>query len=199
MKRFAEACDRNQTPILEVLKEILPDTGKVLEIGSGTGQHAAYFSRSLSHLVWQPSDLAEALPSIEAWREESSAPNLGPPIVIDLFGNNEALSRVDAIVCINVLHIVAWKGVERLFKIADSVLNPTGLIYFYGPYRYADRVLEPSNEAFDDWLRKNNPVSGIRDYSAVESLAEFNGFTLGGDRGMPSNNRSIWWVRRAPV
>jgi len=79
MKRFAEACGRNQTPILEVLKEILPDTGKVLEIGSGTGQHAAYFSRSLSHLVWQPSDLAEALPSIEAWREESCAPNLGPP------------------------------------------------------------------------------------------------------------------------
>ena len=199
MKRFAEACDRNQTPILEMLKEILPATGRVLEIGSGTGQHAAFFSRSLPHLVWQPSDLAEALPSIEAWREESCAKNLNSPIVIDLFGNNEALSRVDAIVCINVLHIVAWKGVERLFKIADSVLNPTGLIYFYGPYRYADRALEPSNEAFDDWLRKNNPVSGIRDYSAVESLAEFNGFTLGGDRGMPSNNRSIWWVRRAPV
>ena len=199
MKRFAEACDRNQAPILEVLKTILPDTGKVLEIGSGTGQHAAYFSRSLPNLTWQPSDLAEALPSIEAWREESCAKNLNSPIVIDLFGNNEALGRVDAIVCINVLHIVAWKGVERLFKIADSVLNPTGLIYFYGPYRYADRVLEPSNEAFDDWLRKNNPVSGIRDYSAVESLAESNSFTLGDDRPMPSNNRSIWWVRRAPV
>ena len=167
MKRFAEACDRNQAPILEVLKTILPDTGKVLEIGSGTGQHAAYFSRSLPNLTWQPSDLAEALPSIEAWREESCAKNLNSPIVIDLFGNNEALSRVDAIVCINVLHIVAWKGVERLFKIADSVLNPTGLIYFYGPYRYADRVLEPSNEAFDDWLRMNDPVSGIRDYSAA--------------------------------
>ena len=199
MKRFAKACDRNQAPILEVLKTILPDSGKVLEIGSGTGQHAAYFSRSLSNLSWQPSDLAEALPSIEAWREESFAKNLNSPIVIDLFGNNEALSKVDAIVCINVVHIVAWEGVKRLFKIANRILNPTGVIYFYGPYRYADRTLEPSNEAFDDWWRKNNPVSGIRDYSAVESLAESNSFTLGGDRPLPSNNRSSWWVRRAPV
>ena len=197
MKRFADACDRNQTPILEVLKEILPDAGKVLEIGSGTGQHAAYFSRSLPHLIWQPSDLAEALPSIEAWREESCAPNLDPPIVIDLLGNNEDLSRVDAIVCINVIHIVAWASVERLFNIAANVLNPKGILYFYGPYRYPDRMLEPSNVAFDRWLKEHNPVSGIRDYAAVESLAESNGFTLGGDRSMPSNNRSIWWVRQA--
>ena len=197
MKRFADACDRNQTPILEVLKEILPDAGKVLEIGSGTGQHAAYFSRSLSHLVWQPSDLAEALPSIEAWREESCAPNLGPAIVIDLLGNNEDLSRVDAIVCINVIHIVAWPAVERLFNIAANILNPKGILYFYGPYRYPDRTLEPSNVAFDLWLKERNPVSGIRDYAAVESLAESHGFTLGGDRSMPSNNRSIWWVRQA--
>jgi len=197
MKRFAEACDRNQAPILEVLKTILPDSGKVLEIGSGTGQHAAYFSRSLSNLSWQPSDLAEALPSIEAWREESFAKNLNSPIVIDLFGNNEALSKVDAIVCINVIHIVAWEGVKRLFKIANRILNSTGVIYFYGPYRYADRTLEPSNEAFDYWLTKNNPASGIRDYAAVESLAHHNGFSLGGDRSMPSNNRSIWWVRQS--
>ena len=196
MKRFAEACDRNQAPILEVLSTILPDTGKVLEIGSGTGQHATYFSRYLPNLTWQPSDLAEMLPSIKAWCEESSAKNLNAPIVIDLFDNNEALSRVDAIVCINVAHIVAWEGVKRLFKIADNILNPTGVIYFYGPYRYTNRPLEPSNEAFDEWLTKNNPVSGIRDYSAVESLAESNGFTLGGDKSMPSNNRSIWWVRR---
>jgi len=199
MKRFAEACDRNQTPILEVLKTILPDTGKVLEIGSGTGQHAAYFSRSLPHLVWQPSDLAEALPSIEAWREESRALNLNSPIVIDLLGNNDAPSRVDAIVCINVSHIVAWAGVERLFNIAANVLNPKGILYFYGPYRYPDRTLEPSNVAFDRWLKEHNPVSGIRDYAAVESLAESNSFALGGDRSMPSNNRSIWWVRQTAV
>ena len=180
-----------------MLKEILPDAGKVLEIGSGTGQHAAYFSRSLPHIVWQPSDLAGALPSIEAWREESCAPNLGPAIVIDLLGNNEDLSRVDAIVCINVIHIVAWAAVERLFNIAANVLDPKGILYFYGPYRYPDRTLEPSNVAFDLWLKERNPVSGIRDYAAVESLAKSNGFTLGGDRSMPSNNRSIWWVRQA--
>ncbi len=196
MKRFSEACNRNQAPILAVLKEVLPDTGRVLEIGSGTGQHAAYFSRSLPDLAWQPSDLAEALPSIEAWREESGAPNLNPPMVIDLLGNNDTPSRVDAIVCINTAHIVAWIGVERLFSIAANILEPKGVLYFYGPYRYPDHALEPSNVAFDRWLKEQNSVSGIRDYAAVESLAESNGFILGGDRSMPSNNRSIWWVRQ---
>ena len=196
MKRFSEACNRNQAPILAVLKEVLPDTGRVLEIGSGTGQHAAYFSRSLPDLAWQPSDLAEALPSIEAWREESGAPNLNPPMVIDLLGNNDTPSRVDAIVCINTAHIVAWTGVERLFNIAANILEPKGVLYFYGPYRYPDHALEPSNVAFDRWLKEQNSVSGIRDYAAVESLAESNGFILGGDRSMPSNNRSIWWVRQ---
>ena len=196
MKRFSEACNRNQAPILAVLKEVLPDTGRVLEIGSGTGQHAAYFSRSLPDLAWQPSDLAEALPSIEAWREESGAPNLNPPTVIDLLGNNDTPSRVDAIVCINTAHIVAWTGVERLFSIAANILEPKGVLYFYGPYRYPDHALEPSNVAFDRWLKEQNSVSGIRDYAAVESLAESNGFILGGDRSMPSNNRSIWWVRQ---
>ena len=199
MKRFAEACDRNQAPILAVLKEVMPDRGKVLEIGSGTGQHAAYFSHFLPSLTWQPSDLADALPSIEAWRKESCAPNLNSPIVIDLLGNNEDLSRVDAIVCINIVHIVAWTGVERLFSIAANILESKGVLYFYGPYRYPDRTLEPSNVAFDRWLKEHNPVSGIRDYPAVESLAESSGFTLGGDRSMPSNNRSIWWVRQTPV
>ncbi len=196
MKRFSEACNRNQAPILAVLKEVLPNTGRVLEIGSGTGQHAAYFSRSLPDLAWQPSDLAEALPSIEAWREESGAPNLNPPMVIDLLGNNDTPSRVDAIVCINTAHIVAWTGVERLFSIAANILEPKGVLYFYGPYRYPDHALEPSNVAFDRWLKEQNSVSGIRDYAAVESLAESNGFILGGDRSMPSNNRSIWWVRQ---
>ena len=132
MKRFAQACDRNQAPILAVLKEVLPNRGKVLEIGSGTGQHAAYFSHFLPNLTWQPSDLADAQPSIEAWRKESCAPNLNSPIVIDLLGNNEDLSRVDAIVCINVVHIVAWTGVERLFSIAANILESKVYCTFTG-------------------------------------------------------------------
>ena len=99
--------------------------------------------------------------------------------------------------CINVIHIVAWAAVEGLFNIAANILNPKGILYFYGPYSYPDRTLEPSNVAFDLWLKERNPESGIRDYAAVESLAKSNGFTLGGDRSMPSNNRSIWWVRQA--
>jgi SAM-dependent methyltransferase len=196
MKCFSEACDRNQDPILAVLKEILPGSGRVLEIGSGTGQHAAYFSRALPDLNWQPSDLADAHLSIKAWREESGAPNLRVPIVIDLLSDNGSPGVVDAIVCINTIHIVAWAGVERLFSLAESILKPHGVLYCYGPYRYGDRALEPSNVAFDHWLKAQNPVSGVRDYEVIKALAESTGFYLGGDISMPANNRSIWWVRR---
>ena len=195
MKCFAEACERNRDPILAVLREVLPQSGQVLEIASGTGQHAAYFSGALPGLRWQPSDLEGSLASIEAWREDSDAPNLSPPIVINLLGDIAPPDQVDAVVCINTVHIVAWQGVEQLFHLASKSLRPHGVLYLYGPYRYRDRALEPSNETFDSWLKTRDPMSGIRDYEAIEALAESTGFSLGGDRGMPANNRSIWWIR----
>ena len=144
MKRFADACDRNQAPILEVLKTILPDTGKVLEIGSGTGQHAAYFSHFLPNLTWQPSDLADALPSIEAWRKESCVPNLNSPIVIDLLGNNEDLSRVDAIVCINVAHIVAGQVLNVCSASPPTFSNPGVYCTFTGHTAIPTAHLNPA-------------------------------------------------------
>ncbi len=193
MKQHAPACDRNRDPILAILAEVLQDTRRVLEIGSGTGQHAAYFAQGLPHLTWQPSDLTENLASIDAWRAEAQAPNLLAPVALDLFAESWPVQAFDAVVCINTIHIVPWAAVERLFATVAARLPVDGVMYVYGPYRYPDRPLEPSNENFDAWLKQRDPRSGVRDFTAVDALARAAGLTLQGDRAMPANNRSIWW------
>jgi SAM-dependent methyltransferase len=198
MKQFSEACERNKEPILGVLRELLTVPGLVLEIGSGSGQHAAYFACQLPHLRWLPTDLSENLASIRAWAAESAAVNLLAPQALDLFADDWPLQEAQSVVCINTVHIVAWQGVQRLFVGVGRVLRPGGLLYVYGPYRYADRPLEPSNQQFDYWLKARDPVSGVRDFEAVDALARANGLQLGGDRAMPANNRSIWWTKNAP-
>lgn len=193
MKQFAPACERNKDAILAVLRDVLPANGTVLEIGSGSGQHAAYFAQYLPQLVWQPSDRAENLASIAAWAAEINAPNLRAPVVLDLFAPQWPLTQTDAIVCINTIHIVAWRGVENLFATAGRVLTPGGVLYVYGAYRYADEPLAPSNIEFDRWLKARDPASGIRDFAAVNALAIAAGLKLAGDVPMAANNRSIWW------
>lgn len=195
MKQFSPSCARNQEAILAVLQELLPTSGRVLEVGSGTGQHAAFFSERLPALCWQPTDLAPALPSIRAWAAGTSGANIREPVVLDLLRGPWPALTVDAVVCINTIHIVSWDGVARLFAGAASVLVPGGVLYAYGPYRYASRPLEPSNEAFDAWLKARDPLSGVRDFEAVDELARRHGLGLGGDRAMPANNRSLWWVK----
>jgi len=195
LKQFAPACERNRDPILAVLREVLPPSGRVLEIGSGTGQHAAYFAPRLAPLVWQPSDLADQIAGIEAWRVDAGSANLLSPVVLDLFSESWPVDRADAVVCINTIHIVAWSGVERLLHGVGRILGPGGVFYAYGPYRYQDRPLEPSNVAFDQWLRERDPESGVREFEAVDALAQSNGLRLAGDLAMPANNRSIWWVK----
>ena len=193
MKQMSTACERNRDPILAVLREVLPKSGLVLEIGSGSGQHAAYFAPRLPHLLWQPSDLAGTHDSIRAWAAEANARNLHAPLVLDLLAAPWPITHADAMVCINTVHIVAWAGVENLFAAAQRLLPPGGVLYVYGAYRYATRPLEPSNEEFDRWLKGRDPLSGVRDFEAVNRLAEQNGLKLAGDRAMPGNNRSIWW------
>ena len=195
MKQHAPSYERNKDAIVEVLREVLPRACTVLEIGSGTGQHAAYFAAQLPHLVWQPTDLSENLPSIRAWREEAAAPNLREPVELDLFARCWPVKRADAVVCINAIHIVAWDGVVNLVGGVGRLLRPGGVFYVYGAYRYADRALEPSNADFDRWLKDRDPRSGIRDFEAVNALATNAGLILSGDRAMPANNRSIWWTK----
>ena len=194
-KRVAPACERNRDPILAVLREIFVRPGLVLELGSGTGQHAAYFAKGLPHVTWQPSDLPEQLDSIRAWREDAGAANLREPLAIDLAAPRWPLEHADYVVCINTIHIVSWPLVETLFEKAGGLLPPGGVLYVYGPYRYADRPLEPSNVEFDRWLKSRDPASGIRDFEAVDRLAREAGLVPGGDRAMPANNRSLWWIK----
>lgn len=193
MKQHSPSFERNKDAIVSVLREVLPSTGLVLEVGSGSGQHAAYIASRMPSIEWQPTDLPDNLPSIAAWREAAGATNLRAPLVLDLLSANWPVAQCDAIVCINTVHIVAWAGVENLFAGAGRVLRPGGVMYVYGAYRYSDRPLEPSNEQFDQWLKRRDPNSGVRDFAAVDALAQAAGLVLVGDRAMPANNRSIWW------
>jgi SAM-dependent methyltransferase len=197
LKQYSQSCERNKEYILPVLKEVLPNSGTVLEVGSGTGQHAAYFAAGLPHLVWQPTELVENFPSIQAWAAEAGLPNLRAPLELDLLAGAECwpVTSAAAIVCINTVHIVAWQGVVNLFTGAGRVLSPGAAIFVYGAYRYAARPLEPSNEQFDQWLKARDPVSGVRDFEAVNALAQQHGLAPAGDRAMPGNNRSIWWIK----
>ncbi len=195
MKQSSPSCERNKEPILAVLREILVEPGLVLEIGSGSGQHAVHFARGLPHVIWQPTDVAANLPSISAWRDEAGLANLRAPLDLDLFSGDWPVRAAQAVVCINTVHIVSWEGVKRLFAGAARRLAPRGILYVYGPYRYADRPLEPSNEEFDRWLKARDPLSGVRRFEDVNCAAMENGLTLAGDRAMPANNRSLWWTR----
>lgn len=195
MKQYAPSCARNQDAILGVLRAVLPRSGTVLEIGSGTGQHAAYFAAGLPDLGWLPTDVGEMLPSIRAWVAEARLPNLREPLALDLLADAWPVAAAQAIVCINTIHIVPWRAVEKLFAGAGRVLSPGGVMYVYGAYRYADRRLEPSNEEFDRWLKSRDPASGVRDFDAVNALAASAGLRLAGDRAMPAKNRSIWWKK----
>ncbi len=196
-KPYAIACERNREPILAVLRQCLPESGRVLEIGSGTGQHAAYFSSAFPNLEWLPSDLPHNLEGISLWREEAGE-NCLAPISLDLLSDKLELPSADAIVCINTLHIVAWQGACRLFAGAGRVLAPGQGMYLYGPYRYADRPLEPSNVQFDQWLKARDPVSGIRNYEDLARIARDQGFVLDFDVPMPANNRSLCFKRVTP-
>lgn len=194
-KLFSPACARNAEPIRAVLSEVLPSTGTIMELGCGTGQHAVHFARSFPALTWQPVDRPGTLESVRAYRLEADLPNLAEPVEFDLFDDAPPIESAEALVSMNVLHIAPWEAGQRLFMHAERLLPRGGVVYLYGPYRYADRPLEPSNEAFDQSLRSRGCGSGIRDFEAVDEIAQTHGFTLAGDRAMPANNRSLWWVK----
>lgn len=175
--------------------DILPDSGTALEVGSGTGQHVAYFSKAFPQLTWQPTELKKNLSSIAAWTRDAGTNNVLPARILDLTKNIWPDDKFNVIICINTIHILAWPEVEALFRGAGRILKPGGVIYVYGPYRYRNKPLEQSNEDFDVWLKTRNQQSGIRVFEEVNNLALENGLLLKGDRAMPANNRSLWWQK----
>lgn len=194
MKSFSEACERNRDPILAILKRVLADRRRVLEIGSGTGQHAAYFAPALAHLEWQPSDRAENLPSIGAWAADAGAPNLLPALEFDVDDPFPRLD-VDAAFTANTCHIMSWPQVERMFAGLGTLLPPRGVFALYGPFNYGGKPTSESNARFDESLRRRDPASGLRDAQALIALAARYGMALEEDNAMPANNRLLVFRR----
>lgn len=194
-KPYSESCDQNRDPILAILREAFADRSYVLEIGSGTGQHAVYFGAALPHLRWQTGDVPLHHPGIRQWLEEAALPNVHPPIALDANQTVWHTGRYDAVFSANTLHIMSWAEVERCFDGIAKVLEPGGTLAIYGPFNYNGRFTSDSNARFDAWLKARDPASGVRDFEAVDALARAHGLKLNRDVAMPANNRTLVWIR----
>jgi SAM-dependent methyltransferase len=191
-RQHAPATLRNREPILAVLREELPDAGLVLEVASGTGEHAVHFARALPGLRWQPSDPSlDALDSIAAWREAEGSLNLLVPLELDAARSDWPLANADAIVCINMIHISPWDATEGLMRGAARLLSAGAPLCLYGPYRRAGYPLEPSNAAFDERLRARDPRWGLRELDDVAACAAAQGLSLAKVMEMPANNLMV--------
>jgi SAM-dependent methyltransferase len=205
----SEACERNKGPILEILAGAFAHSRNVLEIGSGTGQHAAYFAAHLPHLTWQPSDTGDYLPGLReriaterlARKPPAGAhagtPNLRLPLELDVRDQPWPVEPVDAIFTANTLHIMGWAAVQDLFRGVGTVTRAPAVVCIYGPFRYGGRYTSASNAEFDRFLRSRDPESGIRDFEEVNTLSSLNGLSLLADHAMPANNQLIIWHKRA--
>lgn len=193
-KPDAPSCARNRDPILAVLREHFADRHRVLEIGSGTGQHAIFFAAALPHLNWQTSERAENLAGVRSWLDEAALPNTPAPLQFDV---NDAWpsTRFDAVFGANILHIMGWTEVERLFAGLPRIMAANFKLVVYGPFNRSGRFTSESNAIFDAWLKEREAHQGLRDVEAVSALAERNGLKLIEDRSMPSNNRCLIWGR----
>jgi cyclopropane fatty-acyl-phospholipid synthase-like methyltransferase len=197
-KPFAPSCERNREPILAVLREHFADRTHVLEIGSGTGQHAVHFAAALPQLTWQCADRAEQLPGIRAWLDEAALPNTPAPIELDV-ASTWPQQMYDAVYSANTLHIMAWNEVVRFFVALPSVTTANATLVIYGPFNYGGNYTSDSNADFDQWLKARGAHMGIRDAEAVDALASAAGFALIDDVVMPANNRCRIWQRGAPA
>jgi cyclopropane fatty-acyl-phospholipid synthase-like methyltransferase len=194
-KPYSESCEQNREPILAVLRAAFPDRHRVLEIGSGTGQHAVYFGAELPHLLWQTADVRAYHPGIHAWLDEAALPSVLPPLELDVNQTHWHSGRYDAVFSANTLHIMGWPEVVRFFAGVGEVLEPGGVLVVYGPFNYNGQFTSESNARFDAWLKARDPASGVRDFEAVDALARAQGLVLQHDIAMPANNRSLVWQR----
>ncbi|MDA9982047.1 class I SAM-dependent methyltransferase [Gammaproteobacteria bacterium] len=192
MLPHSEASENNKGPILVILKEVFAKTRRVLEIGSGTGQHAVYFAEHLPHLTWQPSDRPGAVQWVEQRLEIEGPDNVASPLILDV--NDHPWSvEADGVFSANTFHIMSWREVEQFFTGVGELLSRSGTLCVYGPFRYDGGYTSESNARFDRSLRAQAPHMGIRDFEAVDRLAEAQGLKLLADYSMPANNQSLVW------
>ena len=195
MKPFSEACEQNKQPILAVLQQYFAEASNVLEIGSGTGQHAVFFAAQLPHLHWVTSEVAEFHPGVRAWLDEAGLSNIAGPVELDVNQSDWPVTEIDAVFSANTVHIMDWSGVENMFAGIGRVLQPKGVFCLYGPFNYEGNYSSESNARFDLWLKQRDPRSGIRDFEAINTLAQQHGMQLLADHAMPVNNRTLVWQK----
>ncbi len=200
LKQLSESSERNKDPILDVLKAVMPKTGLILEIASGTGQHAVHFAAALPGIVWQPSDIdPELRASVSAWRDEAALQNLLEPIHLDVTADPWPVRDAAAMVCTNMIHIAPWEACIGLLDGAGRILPEGGILYMYGPYKVGGKHTAPSNEQFDQSLRARDALWGIRNLDDVALEARRRGLHLIKTQKMPANNFSVIYRKTALV
>jgi hypothetical protein len=199
-KRVAPAAERNKEPILEILRDVLPVRGLVLEVASGSGQHVVYFARALAHLIWQPSDADEgALESTAVYCEEAKLDNLRPPIALDVSASTWPVERADALVSINMIHIAPWAACLGLLEGGARILPPNAPLVLYGPFAIDGDLIAQSNVDFDRRLRGENAAWGVRELRDVERAAQVRGFRLDRVVARPANNQVVVFRQGGPA
>ena len=200
MKPYSGACEQNRDPILAVLKELLTTesataTSTVLEVGSGTGQHAVYFAEKLPTVIWQCSDQQQYHAGIQAWLDEAKLPNVLPPINLNVSEDTWPTNEFDLLYSANVMHIMHWQNVVDLFAKGSKCIKSGGMMVCYGPFNYEGEYTSASNAQFDQSLRARDPQSGIRNFEDLQQLADEAGLTFIRDYEMPANNRILVWQK----
>lgn len=186
------SAERNKGPIADVLSQVMPAEGLVLEVSSGTGQHVVHFAARMPHLTWQPTERDEAsLVSIAHWLAAEERPNIRPPVHLDVHDHPWPIGAAAAVVCLNMIHIAPWSAAQGLVRGAGAILGAGGVLFLYGPYRRGGWHTAPSNEAFDAQLRARDADWGVRDLEAIEDLAAAQGFGAAEVYEMPANNLSV--------
>lgn len=196
-KPVAESCLQNQQPILDTLRGVFTEAGEVLEVGSGTGQHAVFFSEHLPHLTWQPSDLQDQHPGMLLWLNEVEHNRIKPPLVLDVDDESWPVQSMDYVFTANTTHIISLAQAERMFVHIASVLKPGGLFAQYGPFNYNGEYTSESNARFDQWLKQQHPQSCIKHFEQLRDFASDNALHCVEDIEMPANNRLLVWQKQS--
>lgn len=195
-KPYSTSCDQNREPILAIIQKLLADKKHVLEIGSGTGQHAVYFAKHMPHLIWQCSDQLAYHEGIKQWLEEAALKNTRPPLALNVSTDHWPDLDIDTVFAANAVHIMSWQNVKDFIKNAGRLLPSQGMLILYGPFNYKHQYTSDSNAQFDDWLKQRDPDSGIRNFEDMLELTQQAGFKIAGDYEMPANNRILSWVKQ---
>lgn len=195
MKPFAESSEQNKAPILDVLRRTFKNISSVLEIGSGTGQHAVFYAEQFPDLIWYASDQPEYLNGIQLWINDAKLSNINGPLLLDVNQSSWPVKQVDGVFSANTVHIMSWHSVQNMFSGIGEVLTNDGVFCLYGPFNYNGKFTSESNERFDLWLKQRDSLSGVRDFEALQNLAKTAGMTLLEDNEMPANNRLLVWKK----